>query len=111
MPRVANLNDYKIIKKVVDADNMIDNDNDSDLIYLGSHIYSSMPGMSWRTEYWVGVSKDNRTFSLYCTDEGSEDPDEKNLYEIYDAAGLIEYLNDVGFELSEDHIIKLNLDI
>ena len=107
MSKISYLNDHKIIKKIIDTNKS--NEKEDDLIYLGSHSYSSMPGMSWHTEFWVEIRNDGKTYSLYCTDEESDDPTEKTLYEDFDAKGIIEYFEEIGFELSENKLKALNL--
>ena len=110
MAKIVHLNDYKIIKNMSYSTNA-DEQND-DLIYLGSHSYSSMPGMSWRTEYWIKISSDGKNYSLYCTDDESDDPNEKILYEDFSAKGLLEYFDEVGFEFSNEDLnsLKINRD-
>lgn len=107
MSKITYLNDYKIIKKITESDKS--NEQDDDLMYLGSHSYSSMPGMSWRTEFWIKVSDDQKTYSLYCTDEEADNPDEINLYDIFNANDLLAYFEGIGFDLSDDDLKLLKI--
>jgi hypothetical protein len=79
------------------------------LYYLGTHSYSAMPGNSWNTEYWIKRIGSGREWELYCTAEGYGR--QKVLYGVYNPVELIEYFEEVQFEVDADFFDSIGIPI
>ena len=70
------------------------------IFYLGNHVYSAGPGLSWCTEYWVKRIQRGAAWEIYCTN-----PEETGRQRLwmgeYNPESLREYFDDVGFEMAE----------
>ena len=70
------------------------------VFYLGNHVYSAGPGLSWCTEYRVKRIQRGAAWEIYCTN-----PEETGRQRLwmgeYNPESLREYFDDVGFEMAE----------
>ena len=79
------------------------------LYYLGTHSYSGMPGNSWRTEYWIKRISKGHEWELYCTAEGYGRS--KVLYGVFGNVELIQYFDEVQFEVDADFFEQLGINL
>ncbi len=79
------------------------------LYYLGTHSYSGMPGSSWRTEYWIKRVGGGHQWELYCTAEGYGR--QKVLYGVFNRVDLLQYFDEVQFEVHADLFEELGINL
>jgi len=79
------------------------------LYYLGTHSYSGMPGNSWRTEYWIKRVGKGHEWELYCTAEGYGRS--KVLYGVFSRVELLQYFDEVQFEVDADFFEELGINL
>ena len=79
------------------------------LYYLGTHSYSGMPGSSWRTEYWIKRVGKGHEWELYCTAE--DYGRSKVLYGVFNQVELLQYFDEVQFEVDVDFFEELGINL
>ncbi len=79
------------------------------LYYLGAHSYSGMPGNSWSTQYWIKRVGEGHQWELYCTVEGYGR--QKVLYGVFNRVELLQYFDEVQFEVDADFFEELGINL
>ena len=79
------------------------------LYYLGTHSYSGMPGNSWNTKYWIKRVGGGHEWELYCTAEGYGRS--KVLYGVFNRIELIQYFDEVQFEVDAVFFEELGISL
>jgi hypothetical protein len=77
------------------------------LYYLGAHSYSGMPGSSWNSQYWIKRVGGGHQWELYCTAEGYGR--QKVLYGVFNRVELLQYFDEVQFEVNADFFEELGI--
>lgn len=70
--------------------------------WLGHHLYSGGPGLTWQTEFWVRASTKAMHWELYCRTEQSGKVKQFMGYFTYDE--LTQHLESIGMELEKEDL-------